>query len=152
MEIKKLNPIQETDQNKKLVKAHTQFGKLLNELEKKELTDQIAHSVNSEIDELNSTSNDNFRKKLRKSQTKILRLVEKELKIVPKNYYRNLWMGLGMAAFGVPLGVAFGASMGNMAFLGIGLPIGLAIGTAVGMSMDKKAMEEKRQLDIEVEL
>jgi hypothetical protein len=37
-----------------------------------------------------------------------------------------------------------------MGLLAIGLPIGMGIGIAVGTSMDKKAMNEGRQLDIEI--
>ena len=77
-------------------------------------------------------------------------MTEKELKIVTKNYYRNLWMVLGMSAFGLPLGVAFGLSLGNIGLLAIGLPIGMAIGTLVGSKLDKKALESGKQLDIEL--
>jgi len=49
------------------------------------------------------------------------------------------------------MGVVFGIMVDNMAYLGIGLPLGLAIGAAVGSNMDKKAKEEGRQLDVEVE-
>jgi hypothetical protein len=70
--------------------------------------------------------------------------------VVPKNHYRNQWLALGMATFGIPFGVALGMSLGNMALLGIGLPIGLAVGIAVGSGMDKKAFEEGRQLDVEI--
>ena len=67
-----------------------------------------------------------------------------------KNHYRNTWLALGMAAFGIPLGVAFGTSSGNMGLIGIGLPIGMVIGMAVGSGMDKKAVESGRQLDLEI--
>jgi hypothetical protein len=59
-------------------------------------------------------------------------------------------MALGIAVYGVPLGLAFGVSLDNMAFLGIGIPIGLAIGIGVGNGMDKKALKEGRQLDLEI--
>ena len=91
-----------------------------------------------------------MKKQLRKTQTSILSKIEKELKLVTKNHYRNTWLAVGMAAFGIPLGVAFGASLGNMAFLGIGLPIGMIIGMAVGTNMDTKAFDEGRQLDLEI--
>jgi hypothetical protein len=87
---------------------------------------------------------------IKQKQTKIIKLLEKELKIVPKNYYRNIWLAVGMSVFGLPIGVAFGVSIGNMGLLAIGLPIGMAIGTLVGSRMDKKAFEENRQLDIEI--
>lgn len=81
---------------------------------------------------------------------RMVNTLEKEVKLVPKNHYRNRWLALGMAAFGLPMGVVFGISLGNMAFLAIGLPIGMAIGIAVGTGLDKKASEEGRQLDVEI--
>ncbi len=87
---------------------------------------------------------------MRSAELRILKLIEKEQKLVPKNTYRNRWMAIGMSVFGVPIGVAFGASLGNMAFLAIGIPIGMAIGIGLGTGMDKKALEEGRQLDIEI--
>ena len=87
---------------------------------------------------------------LKQKRFKIIKLLEKELKIVPKNYYRNLWFIVGMSVFGLPLGVAFGISIGNLGLLGIGLPIGMVIGIAVGSGMDKKAHKEGRQLNIEI--
>lgn len=121
-------------------------------MRKKELPDGLVVSVNKDIEDLNSisSSGDELRKIVRKKQTRIIKSLEKELKLVPKNYYRNLWLAAGMGAFGIPIGVAFGASLGNMAFLGIGLPIGLVIGIAVGTGMDKKAFEEGRQIDLEI--
>lgn len=91
-----------------------------------------------------------MRKQIRKIQSGILKLIEKELKLVTKNHYRNTWLALGMAAFGIPLGVAFGTSLGNIAFIGIGLPNGLTVGIAVGTGMDKKAFEEGKQMDLEI--
>ncbi|MBT8322649.1 MAG: hypothetical protein KJO94_04145, partial [Eudoraea sp.] len=72
------------------------------------------------------------------------------LKIVTKNYYRNLWLALGMTVFGIPLGVAFGAAQDNMAFLGVGIPIGMAIGIGVGTAMDEQAKKKGKQLDIDL--
>ena len=79
---------------------------------------------------------------------RILKLIEKEQKLVPKNIYRNRWLAIGMSAFGIPFGVAFGISLGNMAFLAIGLPLGMAIGIAVGTDLDKKALKNGKQIDV----
>lgn len=89
---------------------------------------------------------DSLLQSIKKAQTEILKLLEKEEKIVPVNHYRKLWMIMGMSTFGLPIGVAFGLSMGNLGMLGIGLPIGMAIGISVGSSMDKKAKSQGRQL------
>jgi hypothetical protein len=152
MEIKELKKRPSIEQNKKLISAYAQFDKLLTELKKKELTEEIVKSINNGIDQINSVSESEkqLRKQIRKTQSSILKLIEKELKLVTKNHYRNTWLAVGMAAFGLPLGVAFGASVGNMGLLAIGLPIGMVIGMAVGSGMDKKAFESGRQLDLEI--
>lgn len=152
MEIKGLKEIPGIDQNKKLIAAYTQFDNLLTELKKKELPDEIVISINNGIDQINSTSHSEkeLRKQIRVTQSRILKLLEKTVKLVTKNHYRNTWMALGMAVFGVPIGVAFGTSIDNIGLLGIGLPIGMVIGMALGSGMDKKAFEEGRQLDVEL--
>jgi hypothetical protein len=37
-----------------------------------------------------------------------------------------------------------------MAFIAIGLPIGMVIGIGIGTGMDKKALAEGRQIDVEL--
>ena len=152
MEIKELKKRPSIGQNKKLTSTYSQFDKLLNELKKKELPEEIVKFVNDGIKQINSVSESEkeLRIQIRKTQSGILKLIEKELKLVTKNHYRNTWLALGMAAFGIPIGVAFGMNLGNTSFLGIGLPIGLGIGIAVGTGMDKKAFEEGRQIDLEI--
>lgn len=132
--------------------AYIQFGKLISELNARELPDEVALAINTEIEDINTTTDQgrHLRNHIRQNQTRIIKLVEKELKLVTKNHHRNVWLAIGMAAFGIPLGVAFGTSLGNMGFIGIGLPIGLAIGIGVGTQLDKKAEEEGRQLDLEL--
>ncbi len=152
MEIKELyqNPV--IDKNVQVQEMSLQFEKLLTELRKKELPDGLVNAINKDIEALNASSGsgDEQRKSIKKTQMRLIKLIEKEVKLVPKNYYRNLWLTLGMAGFGIPIGVAFGASLGNMAFIGVGLPIGLAFGIALGTGMDKKALAEGRQLDLEI--
>ena len=152
MEITELHKRPTIEDNTRLNRKCIQFEKLLNELKTKELTNEIVRSINEDIKQLNAITNSEkeLGKQLRKRQTRILRVIEKELKLVTKNHYRNTWLALGMSAFGIPLGVAFGASFGNMAFIGIGLPIGMTIGIAVGTGMDKKASENGKQLDLEI--
>jgi hypothetical protein len=152
MNIKELKNREDFSNDDKLNRIYSQFGELLNELKKKELSQDVYKLINESVDILNlSTFNGTqLTKLLKQKQTAILKQVEKEHKIVPKNYYRTLWMVLGMSAFGLPIGVAFGLSIGNIGLLAIGLPIGMGIGIAVGMSMDKKAMNEGRQLNIEI--
>jgi hypothetical protein len=151
MEIKELKKSLSFDHNKGLVCSYSQFDKLLMELRKRELPQEIVNSINNGIYLINSVSESEkeLRKQIKKTQSSILKLIEKEHKLVTKKHYRNTWFTLGMG-FGVPLGVAFGTSLGNMGLIGIGIPIGMVIGMAVGSGMDKKAFEEGRQIDLEI--
>ncbi len=125
---------------------------MLAELRNKDLPNNVVASVNDQVDTLNVMLiiDKAFNKQLKRSQASILKQIEKELKLVPKNHYRNAWLAIGMSAFGLPLGIAFGGSFDNMSFIGIGLPIGMAIGIAVGSALDKKASENGNQLNMEI--
>lgn len=141
------------EQNVKLSKAHKNLQSLLEALQDRGIADEIAAHFNKEIEEINKlhAPDKKLLKKMRGTKNSILKFVEKEHKLVPKHYYRNLWMALGMTVFGIPMGIAFSTALGNFAFLAIGLPIGMPIGMAVGSAMDNKALQEGRQLDIEFE-
>lgn len=141
--------------------TYTKFDKqvdclrnILTELELVDLPDDQIQSINEQIDYLNSLTNDEkeLTKQVKKVKTSILKSLEKTVKIVPKNYYRNLWMVLGMSAFGLPIGVVFSTIIDNFAFIGVFLPVGMTIGMALGAQMDEKAKKEGRQLNIEVSI
>jgi len=136
----------------KVGRIFNQFKELLNELEKKNLTDDIIESINQEIDELNAIphTNNDLKKIIKQKQSKIIKLIVTEMKIVPKNYYRNLWLAIGMSLFGAPLGLLFTLVLKNKGLFAIGIPTGMVIGIALGSGMDKKAFEEGRQLDMEI--
>jgi len=153
MEIIELKQTRENAPNKKTAKRLERFNKLLNELKKRELPPKMEKSINHEIKKLNNCSKMNIKLSLQivKSQSRITQKLAKELQIVPKNYYRNQWLAIGMAAFGIPIGAAFGASLGNMAFIGLGLPIGMSIGMALGAQKDKKAKKNGNQLNIDLD-
>jgi hypothetical protein len=150
--MKKLIERQNISENIKAFNAYQQFGKLLNALELKELPAETVDLIDNEIEQLNAISDTSkyFVKATKEKENRVIQLVEKKHKIVPINYYRKLWMIIGMSVFGIPLGVAFGLSIGKLGMLGIGLPIGMAIGVGVGSNLDKKAFNEGRQLNIEV--
>ncbi|MDG4950751.1 hypothetical protein NLM59_07425 [Weeksellaceae bacterium KMM 9724] len=154
MEIKELKDRPGINQSTKLNSVYVQFNNLLNELKTKKLSNETLKAINNGIEKLNavSDSDKDLAKEIKSTQSHIIKLLEKEHKLVTKNHYRNLWLALGMAAFGIPLGVAFGAVLDNMALLAIGLPIGMLIGIAVGTRLDKKALAEGRQIDVEVRL
>ncbi len=136
----------------KLSQKAAVFEKLLEEMRSRNIPESIIESINHEIILVNAASSDEktFVKQLQKSQSTILKQLEKELKLVPRKYYLSTFMSFGMAAFGIPLGVAFGLSLGNLAFLGIGLPIGLGIGVAIGSAKDNQAKASGNQLDVNI--
>ncbi len=146
------SPIERKDleSQPKLKKRYDGFAGLISELNSRDLPVSVVDNLNKEIAHLNtiSSTDKQFSRLLRKKKSFVLKLLEKELKLVPNHYYRNQWMVLGMPVFGLPMGVVFGAALGNMGFLGIGLPIGMAIGLGVGSGMDEKAKKEGRQLNI----
>lgn len=131
----------------------TKLSRLLSDLQKRELPESVVTFINGKVEEINSTSltGKPLEKFLATKVIEILKLLEKELKLVPQHHYRTQWMVLGMSAFGLPMGVAFGISIGNLGMLGLGLPIGMAIGIAMGSAMDEKAKKEGRQLNLTAE-
>lgn len=121
-------------QGSKSDRKQNTFQALLNALRDKDLPDPVTKVINLKIDILNAMPGigNKFRKGLSGAQYKILKYLEKELKLVPKNHYQKTWMAMGMVVLGIPIGVAMGTSIGNMGLMGAGIAVGLAIGIAVG--------------------
>lgn len=140
--------------SEKLSRQYDHLQALIHELYQKAAAKDLDAIVVPEVESLNALPSDvkekEFQKQLYKRQASILQKVEKNLKIVPKEYYKNQWLALGMATFGIPIGVAFAMAIDNMALFAIGLPIGMAIGIANGVRLDNKAKGEGRQLDLGV--
>jgi predicted RND superfamily exporter protein len=138
--------------DEKLSTAVAQFNRLLDALRQKQLPESLITKINAEVIEFNSSAliGKELLRLVKKKQNRIVTMVMKGAKITPINYYRNVWFALGMTVFGLPIGMAISLALGNMALLGIGFPFGLMLGLAVGISMDKKAKQEGRQLDIEL--
>lgn len=136
----------------KIWKIYMRFKLLLKELRTKNLPDATVEFINANIAMLNASpfSGKSLKKLLLKKQRQITKLLEREHKMVPHNYYRQLWSVWGMFVFGFPIGVALCTGVGNMGLLAVGLPIGLTIGIAVGTEMDNKAFKEGRQLNTKI--
>ena len=152
MNITELKEVSDISEDVKFSGFYTQFQELLKELRQRELPDKIVETINKDIEELNSTSlvGKELRKLIKQKQIRILTLLEKELKIVPKNRYRSLWMVLGMTVFGFPIGIAYGAAIGNVGLFPTGIGFGMAVGLLLGSRLDKKALKEGRQLGVDI--
>lgn len=151
MNITSLNQRNSIVNNLKEKNNYDQLQQLLTAVAEKDIPASVIEKINEVIDSLNTIEEGNptFQKMVKKAESSILKLLDKQLKLVPINHYKKLWMVLGMSAFGMPLGVAFGISMGNLGLLGIGLPIGMGIGIFLGISQDKKAFLQGKQLAFE---
>ena len=98
-------------------------------------------TINKEIDNINLALDKKEEPQIKKTKSRIIKLIEKQHKLVLKNHYQNMWAALGMVIFGIPLGV----SLDNIALY---LPMGILIGIVIGVTMDKKAQKEGRQINI----
>ncbi|HSM63455.1 MAG TPA: hypothetical protein VK833_05905, partial [Gillisia sp.] len=139
-------------ENKSLVKEYDLLNELIQELNYRELPPEVVVVMNVEIDRLNTLPDTHHRllAGTKAVKRKLLKSALEDLELVPKNYYRNMWLAIGMTAIGLPLGVVFSSVRDNVSFISIGLPMGLAIGVAIGTFYDKKAEEENRQLELEI--
>lgn len=148
-----LKPVSHNSENEKVNHLLKEINRLITELNQRDLPDGLYAKIATELQIMRGFSTENekvLKNELKKGRGRILKILEKEVRLVPKNYYRNQFTAIGITAYGIPMGVAFGAALGNMAFLGVGLPLGLAIGVAIGTQKDKKAAEEGRQLETEI--
>ena len=150
MKIKDINQTETSDS--KVLEALEKFKSFIKLVGEHDIPEHLIHYINTEIDELHTTptSSKSFLRLLKKKQNNIVTKIEKVVKLVPKNHYRNYWMVLGMSIFGLPLGSVVGLTLDNMGLIGLGLPIGMLIGSVLGMSLDKKALEQGKQIDIEL--
>ncbi|WP_430816065.1 hypothetical protein [Carboxylicivirga sp. RSCT41] len=146
-----LKEVEPQDIPPKDYKEYIYMRRLVEELNKRDLPQGVVEFINDNLELINHAIENKYelKKQIKTSKKNILRFLEKQLKIVTKNHYRNLWMALGMTVFGVPMGIVWGQVTDNMGSLGIGIAIGMTIGLALGNSMDKKAAGEGRQLNIE---
>ena len=152
MTIIELKSRTEIQQNKKLENKYILLNNLILELKSRELGDNTVRFINEEVVLLNAINEPNqlLGKQIKKSQSKILKLLEQDYKLVPKNYYRKKWLAIGMAAFGIPFGAAFGAGLGNMSYIGVGIAVGIALGAGLGTKKDQEAFEKGNQLNFEI--
>ncbi|WP_300977207.1 hypothetical protein [Flavobacterium sp.] len=145
MNIIELKSRQNISTDIKLSKIYSQFEELLSELKKKELPLNIIAAINKSVEQINfsTLTGTQLRKLVKQNQTTILKQIEKELKIVPKNHYLNLGTALGICLLGIIIGMFIGKLL-------YGLPIGMLIGIFIGSALDKKAFSEGRQLNLKI--
>lgn len=134
--------------DEKGLSRHNRLQKLLISLTPYTLTDETIGYINQQLNQLSYQPATYSNEAARCFQKIVNRLSFKEKLVLPKHYV-SLWLGVGIGAFGVPIGVAFASAIENMALIGAGLPIGMAIGAALGAGLDNKAKSEGRVLNID---
>lgn len=143
-------PSQFTEPNKSLAESAAKLNKLITAANAFELPEEFVTDLNAQIENLGLGIGEY--KPLLKQLTQLNLSLEKDLRerfeLYSPNYHRGLWMGAGMAAFGIPFGLIFSTVLKNFGFLGVGLPIGLSIGLAIGTAKDQKIKEKGRQLSL----
>ncbi len=137
---------------KGLITEYRLLEELILELQFRELPPEVVVEINEEISRLNAVVDDH--KKLyfyiKLVKRKLLKTLIKDLELVPKNYYRNFWLALGISVIGIPLGVLFSIMLDNTSYITFGWLIGMVLGLAIGTERDKKALENNRQLQLEI--
>lgn len=134
--------------NDKTKKRHARLCALLRAAEAFELRPETESYIQDQLNTL-KVPPEKFSNALLRAHARILNRLAGKEKLTPPKYHTKLWLGLGVGAFGVPIGVAYSTAMENPAMIGFGIPIGLVIGLAIGAGLDKKAKAEDRCLDIE---
>ena len=138
--------------NKTNNKKYSRLKSVITALNNKELNKETWSEISSTIEAFNqhNITEKEYGKLAGRTRVKILSIAERKMKLIAKNTMMTRWMAIGMSAFGVPFGIIYGLSIDNMAFLGVGIGMGMSIGVGIGIALDKKALRENRQLDIEL--
>jgi len=138
--------------NEELQQKFAEFKKLIAAMKKKKIPAEHIEEINAEIGLINNFDGDDsaLLKQYKNSLAGVISMLESKLSLTPKGYYRNKWMAIGIALFGVVFGTILGTALDNMAFIALGIPLGVGLGLAIGRVKDKKAFEKGNQLDIEI--
>lgn len=147
MNINKISPREEFNELPNVQKKVDNYNDLVEELNIRELPKSVIEKINEITDRINNSPIKSLGAFIGSHLNKIQTILTKEVKLIPQNYYKNLWSIFGFTAFGIPVGMTLSNFKDNIALLGVGLPIGLLIGSFLGDHLDKKAQKEGRQLN-----
>ncbi len=147
MNINKISLREEFKELPNVQKKVDNYNDLVEELNTRELPNTVIEKINDITDRINNSPIKNLGTFIGSHLNKIQTILIKEAKLIPQNYYKNLWSIFGFTAFGIPIGMVLSHYKDNTALLGIGLPIGLLIGSFLGSHLDKKTQKEGRQLN-----
>lgn len=149
MEIISLKNLDNLSNEKKYYQV-INLNKLINELRKRDLPNNVIEEINLEIEKANKeTMTTDIFKQVFISSHNIIRMLEKQLKLVPKKYYQRRYLAMGIV-FGMTYGSGVGASLNNPVLMISGIPVGIMFGIIIGTGKDNKALKDGRQLDVDM--
>lgn len=130
-----LKTLQSQTTQKSELKVYDEFTQTLTKLNKRDLSKEAIHSVETKLNSLNLKSNPKHKKKYFRKALHIFKsYLKTELSLTSKGYYTAIGMSLGLC-----FGVAFGSVMHESKGIAFGLAMGMLIGLCVGKYMDIKA-------------
>lgn len=132
--------------SKSEIKIYHEFILIITSLENKNLSDTKIQSIETELDNLNLTSNPENRKKyFNKSLSAFKKYLKDSFSLTPKGYYTTLYGGLGLS-FGLLFGVAILHNLERSLGLSLGLIGGMLVGSIMGRSKDAQAKAAGKML------
>ncbi len=151
MKIEHLKRREGTVGNNRLTKAYDKMQNLIDALGNRDLPSDELISINERIQSINAFtgSEKELTKTLKNTYDDILKQIEKNLKLVSKHHFRQLWMVYGMLA-----GVVFSSLSSSFGIIGIGfsggmgISIGMLIGIMIGANLDQQAEKNGAQLEV----
>ncbi|MFP2996964.1 hypothetical protein ABN763_13690 [Spongiivirga sp. MCCC 1A20706] len=131
------------------IKIFRDFQTILSNLLERNLTNKQLEKVESQLEKIDfsphkkSTAR-HFSIQLSNFKT----FLKSELSLITKGYYVGIGLAIGMS-LGMSIGIGFMSLIGiSLSMIG-GMIVGMIIGMAIGQTMDKKAEDENRVLDIQ---
>ncbi len=139
------------DSDEKLYASITHLKILISEIENKGVPEEVCYKINYQIDKMNSFANKKegiLNRQLEITYYRILYILRRDVGIIPENYYRNLYLALGMSVFGLPLGALIASFLENTSYLIFGMLFGLAVGIVIGSKKDQIADKENKVIRV----
>ncbi len=121
------------------IKVYNKFIDILSKLENRAFNANEIKSIETELDNLNLSSNlDNKNKFFKKALSKFENYLKEVFSLTTKGHYTNLSVSFGVL-FGVVLGVLLGQRIEKSMALSFSISMGMFIGAFIGKRLDAKA-------------
>ena len=125
--------------NKSEIKIYQEFIKIINSLEKKDLSKNEIQSIEMELNKLNLKSNAVNRKKYyRKANNDFKKYLKDTFSLTTKGHYTTFYGGLGLV-FGMFFGVTILSNFERSLGISLGLIGGMVIGSIMGRNKEAQA-------------